>query len=640
MNPRIKKLEDDLAALSEEEAQSTTKVDILNELVSEIGWDDPERAASLATQAYELSRKISYKKGIAQGILNQAIQAYYVSDFEIALARGNEALARFKEIGDRNGEGDVLNGLGFVFWGLGDYEKALHFMHESLLIYQETGKRRREGWSLYAMGGVYENIGDFENALRYNHRSLEIFSDLEQPLGVGRAMSGIGTVYQSQGDYDRALEYQSKCLELFQEAGSRTSESRALNDLGVIHQARDNFDEALECHSKALQIRRELGNRRAETTSLLNLGRLYNQMRSPDKALEFLNQALRSAEDTTQKPKVYQAHQALSEAYELSGDIYRALEHHKAFHQMKEEVFSSENRTKIKNLQIRFEVERAEKEAEIHRLKNIELAEALERLKETQVQLVQSEKMAALGKLIAGVAHEVNTPSGVIGSSIDVSSRAIEKILYMLNLGKAKGDARENPELRRYLGILKDNNVTAAAAAERISTLVKNLKNFARLDEAERQPAVDIHESIENTLSLIEPQTGKRIEVVKVFDDIPRIECYPNQLNQLFMTLLVNAAEAIENEGVISIRTKSNEGHVHIEISDTGRGIPTERLENIFDVGFSRDGARMRMHAGLANCYAIVQKHGGEIAVESEVGKGTTFRTTLPVKLTRQSPKP
>jgi signal transduction histidine kinase len=223
---------------------------------------------------------------------------------------------------------------------------------------------------------------------------------------------------------------------------------------------------------------------------------------------------------------------------------------------------------------------------------------------------------------------------------MDVSSRAIEKISSMLDLRETKEDAHENPELQRFLGILNDNNVTATLAAKRISTLVKNLKVFARLDEAERQPAIDIHESIENTLSLIEPQTEKRIEVVKVFDDIPRIECYPNQLNQLFMTLLVNATEAIENEGVISIRTISNGGQVNIEISDTGRGMAADRLENIFDVGFSRDGARMRMRAGLANCYAIVQKHGGEIAVESEVGKGTTFRTTLPVKLTPESPKP
>jgi signal transduction histidine kinase len=635
MNPRTKKLEDDLAALREEEFRSAVGVDLMNELVAEIGWDDPERAATLATEAYEISRKISYEKGIAQGIVNQAIHAYFLSDYELALARGNEALVRFRKLGERDGEGDVLNGLGFVFWGLGDYEKALHFMHESLVIFQETGNQRRQGWSLYSMGGVYENIGDFDDALQCNQRSLEIFSDLDDPLGEGRALSGIGTVYQSRGDYDRALEYQSKCLELFRKTGSRTSESRALNDLGVIHQARGHFDEALDCHSKALQIRRELGNRRAETTSLLNLGRLYNQMRSSDKALEYLDKALRLAEDTTQRPKIYQAHHALSEAYELSGNTGKALEHYKAFQQMKEEVFSSENRTNLKNLQIRFEVERAEKEAEIHRLKNIELAEALETLKETQVQLVQSEKVAALGKLIAGVAHEVNTPSGVINSSMDVSSRAIEKISSM-----TKKDTRENPELHRFLGILKDNNVTATMAAKRISTLVKNLKVFARLDEAERQPAIDIHESIENTLSLIEPQTEKRIEVIKAFEDIPRIECFPNQLNQLFMTLLVNAAEAIENEGVISIRTAANGGHVNIEITDTGRGIAADRLENIFDVGFSREGARMRMHAGLANCYAIVQKHGGTIAVESELGKGTTFRTTLPVKLAPENPKP
>jgi signal transduction histidine kinase len=224
----------------------------------------------------------------------------------------------------------------------------------------------------------------------------------------------------------------------------------------------------------------------------------------------------------------------------------------------------------------------------------------------------------------------------VIGSSIDVSSRAIDKIIEELGSHDTTLGARKSADLERYLGLLKDNNETAAAAARRISTLVRNLKNFARLDEAERQSAVDIHESIESTLSLIEPQLGKHIEVVKHLDDIPRIECYPNQVNQLLMTLLINATEAIDTKGVIKVETISNGDHVTIEVSDTGRGIPADRLENIFDVGFSRDKNRMRMHAGLANCYAIVQKHGGEIAVQSNVGKGTTFRTMLPVKLTSE----
>jgi signal transduction histidine kinase len=252
-------------------------------------------------------------------------------------------------------------------------------------------------------------------------------------------------------------------------------------------------------------------------------------------------------------------------------------------------------------------------------------------LKATQAQLVQSEKMAALGKLVSGVAHEVNTPTGVINSSTDVSQRAVDKMIFELNRSENLEVARRNVE--RYLSILRDNNQTASDASRRITKIVNNLKNFARLDEAERQPGVDIREGIETTLALISPQVEDRIHIVKKLDEVPKIECYPDQLNQLFMTLLLNAMEAIEGEGTVRIATSKDNGNILIEISDTGRGLSPERLDRVFDVGFSKQGSRIRMHAGLANCYAIVQKHEGEITVDSEVGRGTTFRTTLPLRL-------
>lgn len=633
MSDKVKKLQERLARLEGPQAVSEKKVDLLSELALEIGWNDPQRAFALGTEAYELAQSLSYPRGIARGKLNLATFEYYQGHYQESLAKGNEALDLFRQIGDRDGEGDALQGYAFVFWGFGDYEKALDHMHQALAIFQETENQKHEGWAWTSAGGVYSDIGDFENALRYHQRGLEIFRRLGDGVGEGRALTGIGTVYRARGDDDRALQCHSDALRLFKQAGNRTSESRALNDLGVIHQSQGELDQALERHTEALKIRQELGNKRAETTSLLNMGRLHNKMGLPKKSLDYLHQALTLALETGEKPKVYQAHEGLSEACELAADSGRALEHHQVFHQIKEEVFSSENNTKLKNLQIRFEVERAEKEAEIHRLKNIELAEALDHLKATQAELIQSEKMAALGKLTAGVAHEVNSPAGAIHASMDVSRRVIARIHDELNRNGSAEDAGKNEELKRYLEILSDNNQTVTAAGKRISKIVKSLKNFARLDEAELQRAADVHEGIEDTLALIAPQLGDRIEVVKQFEDLPKIECYPSQLNQLFMTLLANASESIENKGIITIATSATRGRIQIDISDTGRGIPSDRLENIFDVGLSRKGPRMRMRAGLANCYAIVQKHRGEISVESEVGKGTLFRTTLPMRL-------
>lgn len=631
MQAWIKRIEERLAVLAAEDPECEERVDLLNELFMEVGWDDSARAAALSAEAYELSKKLNYAKGLARGIYNQAIQEYFDGKYEAAIAGGQEAQKRFEAIGDREGVGDTENGHGFVFWALGDYDKALEHMHLALEIFQETGNKQRENWVLTSMGGIYENVGDLENAFRCHQKSLEVFRELNDPVGEGRALTGLGMVYQKRGEYGKALECHTKSLKMFRDAVTKTSESRALNDIGMVHQLQGDLATALEYHNKALRIRQELGNMRAETTSRLNLGRVYNQMTKPREAVEHLERALALTQQTGEKPKRYQAHQALSESFQLLGDAEKALSHQIEFHRVKEGVFGAESNTNLKNLQIRFEVERAEKEAEIHRLKNIELAEALERLKATQAHLIQSEKMAALGKLVAGVAHEVNTPTGVILSSMDVSQRVIAKIIYELNRCKSTDKASTNPDLQRYLAILRDNNRTATEACKRINKIVDNLKSFARLDEAELQTNVDIHEGLERTLALLAPQVTERVVIEKNFEEIPTIECYPNQLNQLFMTLLLNAAEAIEDKGTISVKTRSDNGRVLVEIADDGRGIPPEQLDKIFEVGFSEKYSRVRMHVGLANCYSIVQKHRGDITVASEVGKGTVFKTSLPM---------
>ncbi len=237
--------------------------------------------------------------------------------------------------------------------------------------------------------------------------------------------------------------------------------------------------------------------------------------------------------------------------------------------------------------------------------------------------------LPAVGRLVAGVAHEVNTPIGAIQSNANVSQRVVEKIARALDSSHSIDELKSNRDLQRSLDTLKANNETTETAGRRISELVNRLKNFARLDEAEFK-LVDVHEGLESTLSLIAPQLKDRIRVVKEFGVLPNIECYPNELNQVFMTLLLNASEAIEGEGTITVQTSTHNGEVSVTTADTGKGIPPDELAKIFDIGISQKGPHLRMHAGLANSYAIVQRHHGDIQVESELGKGTTFRIRLP----------
>jgi signal transduction histidine kinase len=296
----------------------------------------------------------------------------------------------------------------------------------------------------------------------------------------------------------------------------------------------------------------------------------------------------------------------------------------------------------------RLEQERRAKEQEIERmrleadneLKAKELDEARKRqkvmdelaianhdLRQTQSQLVQSEKMAALGNLVAGVAHEINTPVGAICSMHDTLVRALGKLKKELG-----PDEAGNSKVQTVIKVIEDANDVIRSGSDRVTTIVRRLRSFARLDEAEMK-RVDIHEGLEDTLTLVHHELKHHVTVHRDYGDLPRVECYPGRLNQVFLNLLVNAKQAIDGDGDITITTSHRDDRVRIEIKDNGRGIPEDHVREIFDPGFTTKGVGVGTGLGLSICYQIILDHKGEIIVKSKVGEGTTFTIVLPINL-------
>ncbi len=238
-----------------------------------------------------------------------------------------------------------------------------------------------------------------------------------------------------------------------------------------------------------------------------------------------------------------------------------------------------------------------------------ELTNALNELRETQLQLINSEKMASLGQLVAGVAHEINTPLASIKSNNEIAAKLISKI------------KNENSELLEEI-----INIDKEAIA-RINGLVVSLRKFVRLDEAELQEA-DINKELDLTLNLIRHETKNKIEVVKNYGKIPPIKCYPNMLNQVFMNILINAVHAINGEGIINIDTNCTKDNLIIKIKDNGCGI--KEPEKIFFVGYTTKGVGVGTGLGLAISQKIIEKHKGKIDVKTKLGKGSEFTITIP----------
>lgn len=258
-----------------------------------------------------------------------------------------------------------------------------------------------------------------------------------------------------------------------------------------------------------------------------------------------------------------------------------------------------------------------------------EVARLRTELEEANRKLAESYKLASLGRLIAGIAHEMNTPIGSIRSNNAVVLRSLEALEQVLAgcLGTA---APEMAKVREILEVLHSLATVDKIACERISSVIPGLKAFARVEEADLRK-VDLNEMLRSTVVLVHSGFRPRVSVETDFGDLPQVECYPQSLYQVFLNVLINAGQAIDGEGKVTVRTRLEGDRVHIAISDTGRGIPPEHAPHIFRRGFTTKPVGVGTGLGLAMSKQIVERHGGAIDFESQPGVGTTFHIRIPL---------
>ncbi|MBN9288450.1 MAG: hypothetical protein BGO43_05645 [Gammaproteobacteria bacterium 39-13] len=280
--------------------------------------------------------------------------------------------------------------------------------------------------------------------------------------------------------------------------------------------------------------------------------------------------------------------------------------------------------------------------------KNKELQNALNELKQIQLQLVQTSKMASLGQLAAGIAHEINNPISYLENNLRILGKYVnyykgvrkkrqlffDKIIDFLPAEIAKEKSEYDTDSEKINYLLSDIEALISESLEgvqRVTEIVLSLKSFARLDEAEYK-IVNINECVESTIKVIWNELKYKCELKKELSpNIPSIKCNPGQINQVIMNILVNASQAIEGKGLITIKTLQSNSEVCILISDTGSGISEENIHAIFEPFFTTKPVGIGTGLGLSVSYGIIQKHGGKIEVHSELGLGTTFEIFLPI---------
>ncbi|MBK8884553.1 MAG: AAA family ATPase [Bacteroidales bacterium] len=307
--------------------------------------------------------------------------------------------------------------------------------------------------------------------------------------------------------------------------------------------------------------------------------------------------------------------------------LYKNLEEYNR--NLEEKVEKRTAEISLKNEQLNFQKE--------------ELHKALDDLKHSNVQLIQSEKMASLGQLIAGIAHEINNPVTFISAGVDslvtnldevgqvlkiyqsITPESVESKLVEIEKLKDKLEFREAmTEIGKLIESIKNGT-------RRTTEIVKGLRTFSRLDEDSIKIS-DIHDGLDSTLILLRNKYKNRIDIVKHYGDIPAVECYPGQLSQVFMNILSNAVDSIDEKGTITIRTMLSDEYVRISIRDTGKGIPDDIVMKIFDPFYTTKDVGKGTGLGLSISQRIIEQHKGTISVKSEPGTGSEFIIQLPVK--------
>lgn len=612
------------------------------EAMAELGWTvwttDQPRAEQLSRDALRIAEESGFERARALAKRNVGLLMFRGVNLEESLGHLTDALHWFESNGDERGEADVRLGLAYLYWNFGEFKRGLDEGLKALRLYQTAGELTGQGWALSALGGFYHDWNDLGQSREYYEKSIGFFEKTGNQVGIGRALNGIGNALSLMGRHEEALEFQTRSLAAHESANNEFSAAKTLNDIGLILQRQDRHDEALEYHRRSLEIRKKRSYALGEVTCLLDIGNAHIVRREYDEALDALNKALVLAEQVRSKPKMCRAHELLSNLYRDLTQFDTALVHFENFHRIREEVYHEDSETQLKNVRTTYEIEAAEREAEIYRLKNVELKdkndeleETLNKLQNAQAQLVQAGKMAALGNLVAGLTHEVNSPIGAIKSATDITNRAIQKFGAFADRSVG-GAVVDDGELNKLVEVLRVSTETAAAGTGRIEKILRSLQSFSRVDEAEFQKA-DVRDGLESTLTLIAPEIPAGVEIVREYGEVPACYMYPGELNQVFMNLLLNAIDAVGDSGVVKIKTWAANGSVNIAVSDNGKGIPGEQIDTLFDPGFTTKRSQVRMRTGLYTSYNVIQKHHGEIHVDSEQGRGTTFTITFPDRL-------
>jgi signal transduction histidine kinase len=675
-----------------------SEIDELNQQAWDLRVNDSPRSLELSREAVELARSINYYSGLAHGLKLLGFSYVRIAKNNEALPLLQEALALLVSLNDLKGQAVVNGYMGIIQrnWGnfgtalelffkalglseqtefkenigtdhyqigvtykyLGNFEKALDSLYKSLSLYREMNHRLLLSYPLNVIGSVYFENGDYTQALKYYQEGLVLRQESLDKLGEAGSLDNIGFTYFRLNDYPRAIEYCTQSLAISESTGDKRAQANAMQHLAEIYKQAGYTNQAIQFCNKSLHIRKLIGDKRGETEILLFLASLHKgQPGNSHKIVEWLGNAVTISEEIKGLDLLSKTRFAFYEYYKQEEKFKEAIEQLELHIQLEKELHKNSVNQKMLNLEISHKAEEAKKETDAIRLRNKELNElnneireqkekleiTLADLKSTQAQLIQSEKMASLGELTAGIAHEIQNPLNFVNNFSEINAELIDEMQAEIANGNME-------DVKAIAGDIKENQEKITHHGKRADAIVKGMLQHSRSSSGIKEPT-NINELADEYLRLayhgLRAKDKSFNATMKTdFDEnIGNINIIPQDIGRVILNLITNAFYVVNEkksqglkdyEPTVTVKTLKNPplggrgAGIEISVADNGNGIPQKVLDKIFQPFFTTKPTGQGTGLGLSLSYDIVKAHGGELKVETKEGEGSEFVILLP----------
>lgn len=674
------------------------RTDILNNEAWNIRGVDPRRALHFALKAREFASKANYKKGLGYSYRNSSILHFSLSANRQSLQDAQVALEIFEELDNKSGQVSVLNVIGGFYSQVGHFDKALEYQQKALVIQEKVGEKAYIARILNNIGIIYCRLDQYDQALDHHLKALAVSEELNDVASVADILNNVSIVYNSLGHYETALKYLQKALPIYRAQGNQQGIATTLGNIGLNFQLLGKYDAALEHIVASLEIKKNMGNRMGVAVDLQKMGTIHHTLEEHEKAVPYLrkagdiyrhlgaiageaearfqtgkiftsmhstgqaqecfDQAIELAENAGYKRLLYEIYEEYSHLCETTGEYKNALEYYKQAAKIRREVLNVEKQKAVAGIELRYDIEKAEREKEIFRLRNVELASALENIEKAHALL--EEKNSSLAEAYEEIALQqqmlvqANEELAVANRKYQIANQQLVALNDDKNeiLGIVAHDLK-NPlfsiqltaeNLKRYYSKVTDVSALHAvemieSAATQMFNLVTNLLGVNALESGkiafnfEVVDLAGIAKKIADSYQARAHSKNIVISFAASSEPMP-IHVDKERIEEVLDNLISNAIKYSPFNRNIWIRVRTIGKRAACEIQDEGPGLTEEDKERLFEK-FARLSARPTggepsSGLGLSIVKRLVEAMNGKVSCESSFGEGAAFLVEFP----------